>query len=152
MPFWGSNCSNSTVLRIFSFADFDSHSNPLFTEMEILKIWELFKIHQLKLAFEFYRGLIHMDLCSLFKKSEDVHTTNLNLNSNRKNCLFLPSVKTVNYGSRSLRYQCASIWNYFMTSKIRLDDKSILDMSKVHNIHQFKRLLKKHYSFMYTID
>ena len=97
-------------------------------------------------------GLIPTDLCSLFNSSKDVHTTNMNLKSDHKNCLFLPSVKTVHSGSRSLRYQCASLWNYIMTSKIRLDENKVLDMTKIHNVHQFMSKLKKHFSFMYTVD
>lgn len=139
-------------MRILTFSDFDSHSNPLFIDLKILKIRDLIKLQQLKLAYEYCNGLIPTDLCSLFNSSKDVHTTNMNLKSTSKNCLFLPSVKTVHSGSRSLRYQCASWWNYIMTSKIRLDENTILDMTKIHNIHQFMSKLKKHFSFMYTLD
>ena len=138
-------------MRIITFSNYDSHSNPLFIDLKILKVRELIKMQQLKLAFEYCYGIIPIDLQSLFHSSKDTHSTNLVLKSDRKNCLFLPSVKTVHSGSRSLRYQCASLWNFFVTSKVYLDEKTCLDMTKIFNFHQFKKKVKKHFSFMYTI-
>ena len=126
-------------MRIITFSDYDSHSNPLFIDLTILKVRELIKLNQLKkLAYEYCNSIIPNDLKSLFHVSKGTHSTDLTLKSDRKNCLTLPSVKTVHSGSRSLRYQCASLWNYFMTSKILLDEKTCLDMTKIFNFHQFK--------------
>ena len=139
-------------MRIITSSDYDSHSNPLFIDLKILKVRELIKLQQLKLAYEYWNGIIPNDLKSLFHSSKDTHSTNLVLKSNSKNCLSLPSVKTLHSGSRSVRYQCASLWNYFMTSKILLDEKTCLDMTKIFNFHQFKNKVKEHFSFMYTLD
>ena len=80
-------------MRIITFAEFDSHSNPLFIDLKILKVRELIKLQQLKLAYEYCNGIIPNDLKSLFKSSKDTHLTNLDLRSDRKNCLSLPSVR-----------------------------------------------------------
>ena len=41
-------------LRIITFSDFNSHTNPLFMILKLLKVKDLTKLHQLKLVFEFY--------------------------------------------------------------------------------------------------
>ena len=138
-------------MRILTFSDFDCHSNPLFIDLKILKIRDLIKLQHLKLAYEYCNEIIPNDLLSLFNSCKDVHSTNMNLKSNRKNCLFLPSVKTVHSGSRSLKYQCASLWNHIVTSKICLDENKFLDMTRIYNIHQFMTNMKRHFGFMYTV-
>ena len=91
-------------LRIITFSDFNSHTNPLFINLKLLKVKDLIKLHQLKLALEFYEQVIHTDL---FTFSSDMHTTNLVLKSARKNLLYIPAIRTTTYGYRSVKFHCA---------------------------------------------
>ena len=83
----------------------------------------------------------------------------------------IPIIKTVHSGNKSLKFQCASLWNDFMRKKIPLQAKpktyeeyiwnSVtetyekvnpnLDMKLVNNIDQFKRKVKKHFQYTYTL-
>ena len=138
--------------RIITFSDFDAHANPLLIELKLAKFRDIVKSHHLKLSYEFCNNALPSDLNNFFEFREDIHSTNLKLKSTSKNCLALPKTNSVNSGTRSIKHQCATTWNYFMTKKIALDDKNYLDMKRVHNVHQFKRLLKKHFKYSYLSE
>ena len=40
------------------FSDFDSHTNPLFLQLKLLKVRDIIKQQQLKLVYEFYKKSI----------------------------------------------------------------------------------------------
>ena len=42
--------------------DFNSHTNPLFIQLKILKLCDVIKLQQLKLVYEFTNKIVHMDL------------------------------------------------------------------------------------------
>ena len=133
---------------------------PLFIDLKILKIHDVIKLQQLKLAYEYCNNLIPHDLRKLFNCSSDIHTTSLtSLNSVQKNCLIIPLIKTVHSGEKSLKFQCVHLWNHFMTKPIPLQakpktfEKQInpnLDMNLIHSLHQFTSKVKKHFQYMYT--
>ena len=114
-------------VRIMTFAPFNAHTNPIFQELEVLKVRDVIKTQQLKLVFEFQQNCLPDDLMDLFHLTSDVHTTNLVLNSTDRKFLHLPPFKTMTYGKKSIRYQCPKIWNHtFKTGKLQID----LDRSK----------------------
>ena len=83
-------------VRILTFSDFDSHANPLFIDLKILKAHDVIKLQQLKLAYEYSNNLIPQDLRTLFNSSFETHTSTLtSLSSVQKSCLSIPSNKTV---------------------------------------------------------
>ena len=148
-------------VRILTFSDFRSHANPLFTDLKILKVNDVIKLEQLKLAYQYCNNLIPVDLRSLFKCSSEVHTSTLtSLRSVHKGCLIVPKIKSVHSGNKSLKFQCATLWNHFMTKAIPLQpkpktfEKNVnpnLDMQKIFNVRQFSSKIKKHFHYMYTI-
>jgi hypothetical protein len=148
-------------VRILTFSDFDSHANPLFIDLKILKVHDVIKLQQLKLAYEYCNNLIPQDLRTFFNCSSEIHTSTLtSLNSVQKSCLTIPSFKTVHSGNKSLKFQCSSLWNHFMTKTIPLRAKPktfeknvipYLDMKLIFNVHQFLRTVKKHFHYMYTL-
>ena len=146
-------------VRIITFSDFNSHANPLFIDLKILKVHDVIKLQQLKLAYEYCNNLIPYDLRNFFNCSSEIHTTNLTLRSIHKHCLIIPPIKTVHSGNKSLKFQCASLWNHFMTksiplrAKLKTFEKNVnanLDMKLIFNINQFIRTVKKHFYYMYT--
>ena len=148
-------------VRILTFSDFDSHANPLFIELKILKVHDVIKLQQLKLTYEYNNNLIPQDLRTFFKSSFETHALYLtSLNSVLKNCLAIPLVKTVHSGNKSLKFQCPTLWNHFVTKNIPLRakpktfEKNIipnLDMKLIFNVNQFLRTVKKHFHYMYTL-
>ena len=132
-------------LRIMTFSDFNSHTNPLFINLKLLKLNELIKLHQLKLVFEFYEQVIPT---ALFTFSSDMHTTNLVLKSAQKNLLYISATKTTKYGYRSMKFYCAKLWNDTFKKGIIIDGfgKNNVSLSQFHNKSHFKITLKNIFS------
>ena len=73
-----------------SFAAFNSHSNELFIDLELIKVRDLISMYQLKLVYDFHNDRLPSDLMSLFTLSKDVHTQSRELNSAVNNLLYIP--------------------------------------------------------------
>ena len=137
-------------LRIITFSDFNSHTNPLFMNLKLIKVKDLIKLHQLKLVFEFYEQVIPTDLQNLFTFSRDMHTI-LVLRSAGKNFLYIPAIKTSTYGYRSMKFHCAKLWNDTFKKGIAIDgiEKNIVSL---RNKSHLKMTLKKHFLYNYTLE
>ena len=132
--------------KILTFSNFNCEPDPAITELGLTRVCDVITIQQLKLAYEFCNGLLPSDLCNLFNYSRDTQTTNLNLISNTNNYLCIPSIQRVNTGNLSLRFRCAKLWNRFMATKVNVKGSSVPIISLINNIHQFKRVAKKHFN------
>ena len=141
-------------LRILTFSDFNSHTNQLFIDLGLLKVRDIIESQQLKLVYEFYDNLLPTDLQTLFTFSSDIHTTNFVLNSARKNFVHIPSINTVTYGNKSIKYHCAELWNEKFKNGITIDSevKNNVSIDQIFNVSHFKRILKKHFIHRYTLE
>ena len=139
------------VVRIITFSDFNSPSNNLFIRLKIVKFRDILKMQHLKLAFEHSLNAIPTELRKLFTFCSYEHVANMAFKSVRKKCLEIPRIKSVLFGDKSVRNHCATLWKYFVTKVIKLDEINNLDMTRIHNVHQLKRKLKKHFLFTYTL-
>ena len=137
-------------LRIMTFSDFNSHTNPLFLDLKLLKVRDIIKSQQLRIAYDFYTNSLPSDLQKLFQLDSDVH--NYETNSSVKHLIHIPQINTVTYGNKSIKYHCPILWNFTIKNKISIDENSANDISieSIHNPHQFKRVLKKHYLYLYS--
>ena len=84
-----------------TFAPFNSHTNQIFIDLQLIKVRDLIAMSQLKLVYDFLNDRLPTDLMSLFRLSSDVHTTLRRLNSTR--LIYIPNFKTITYGKDSLR-------------------------------------------------
>lgn len=141
-------------VRIITFAPFNSHTNHLFTNLKLLKVNDIIKFYQLKLVYDFFENHLPSDLMSLFRPSGEVHTTNLELNSVRKNLIHIPRINTTSYGNKSIRYHCAKVWNEMFKNgiAINLDKNKNVSLSNIKSDHHFKKVLKKHFLFKYSFE
>ena len=94
------------------------------------------------------------DLRSLFSLSSEVHTTNFLLNSARKNLFHISKINTETYGNKSIKYQCATLWNETFKSGIAInsDPRKNISVTDIRSSHHLKRLLKKHYMLKYSME
>ena len=137
-----------------TFAPFNAHTNPIFQEIELLKVQDVIKTQQLKLVYDFRRNCLPGDLMSLFQFTTDVQTTNLVLNSAANNRLYLPPFKTMNYGKKSIKYQCPKIWNHtFKNESLQINSDRTKDvkLDSIETTDNFKKTLKKHYLYTYSL-
>ena len=140
-------------VRIMTFSDFRCHTNSLFIELKMLKVREIIKSQQLKLVYEFMNNALPTDLQNLFTLSSDIH--NYQLNSAHKQLLHIPRIYTATYGNKSIKFYCADLWNdAFKKNGIAIDNdvKNNVSLDQIFNVHQFKRILKKHFLYSYSLD
>ena len=92
---------------------------------------------------------------SLFVHSSNVHSTDQALNSAINNLIHIPSFDTVTYGKNSIKFYCAQLWNNMFPSgfiQINADHRNDVHLTEINSIHYFKKLLKKHFLYKYSID
>ena len=136
-----------------TFSPWNSSTNHLFIQLNLLKVREIIKLNHLKLVYDFQCQHLPLNLMSLFTLSKDVHTTNLMLNSSINNLLFIPTIETKTYGNQSIRYHCAKLWNdTFKTGSLQITELKHEQISLINSIHQFKNILKKHYLYQYYLE
>ena len=141
-------------LRILKFAPFNSHANQLFIDLKFLEVKDIINTHQLKLVYDYFINNLPTDLTSLFSLSSEVHTTNLDLNSARKNLLHISKINTETYGNKSIKHHCATLWNETFKYGIEINANSHknLSVADIKSSHHLTRVLKKHYLFKYSLD
>ena len=135
-------------IRIITFSDFRSPTNHLFIKHKILKVRDVIKLYQLKLVHDFFDNILPSNLQHLFTLSSEVHRYQLR----RK--LHVPSISTSTYGLLSIKYHCPVLWNKTFEHGIPIDNHVRNNVREDHilSIHQFKRILKKHFLFSYSIE
>ena len=115
---------------------------------------KVIKMQQLKVSYDFQEKSLPDDLMDLFRLSTNVHTTNQTLNSALNNLIHIPKIKTVTYGNNSIRYHCAKLWNQmFRTGSFHINSNPENDVKlcKVNSIHYFKKKLKQHFLYEYSL-
>ena len=106
-------------LRIINFAPYNSHTNILFSNDKLLKFQDIIKLEQMKIIFEFKRNSLPLDLNNLFQENKEI---NCHFTQNVTKGLFIPQIRTKTYGSKSLKYSPAVLWN----NHLKQDSKIII--------------------------
>ena len=96
------------ALRIMTFANFDSHSSPLFKKLNILKLTDLIFIKTASFMFDFKRNNLPYMFSNFFTSVSKIHSYNTRLASSLS--YSLSKIRT-NYGKFGLRYNGSKIWN-----------------------------------------
>ena len=123
------NVLQKKCLRIINFAAYNSHTNLLFKDSQILKLDDIIKNNQIILAFQFVNNLLPDDLNNLFNRNVNkYHTRNM-----EKGGLILPKINSVSYGEKSLCFQVPKTWNLFISTNTK----------QINNTEQLKHELKK---------
>ena len=134
-------------LRIITFSDFRSHTNHLFIKHKILKVRDIINLQHLLLLFKFLDNSLPTDLITLFKLNAEIHRYQT------RQVFHIPGVDTSTYGINSIKFHCPVLWNKTWTHGVATDgEKSNVSFNHIHSVHQFKRTLKKHYLYNYTLS
>ena len=133
-------------LRILTFSDFRSHTNHLFIKHNILKVREIIKLQQLHLLYNFLNDSLPTDLKKLFKLNDDVHS------HHTRQAFHVPSVNTSTFGINSIKYHCPDLWNKTWTNSIAIDKDKNVSFDQIHSVYQFKRTLRKHFLYSYSLE
>ena len=141
-------------VRILKFAPFNSQTNRIFIDLKLLKVRDIIKIHQLKLAYDYFTNNLPCDLTNLFSLSSEIHTTGMHLNSARKNLFHISKIDTETYGNKSLKHLCSMLWNETFKDGIALncDFPRNSAVTVINSNHHLIRVLKSHYLYNYSLE
>ena len=105
----------SIIKTIFYFRNelcalllFLQHTNPLFKSLNLVKLYDLFKISTATFVFKFHDYILPTNFNSFFTPVNQVHHYNTRLSSIFSYSLSKPKT---NYGLLNIRYQGPVIWN-----------------------------------------
>ena len=104
------------------FANYDSHSSPIFRQLELLKINDLVVIHTALSMQQYYSKQLPETFDNLFQPLSCKHNYKTRLAS--KNNYYLPKART-NFGKFNVRYYVVNIWTSLDSSE-KLMNKSAL--------------------------
>ncbi len=116
------------VVRAIAFKSFSSPSTPIFSDLQILKLDDLFKLKLLIFVYESVNKSSPVCFHNFFETLSSVHKYNTRQAS--KGDIFMTQENTYLYGLRSIRYAGAKAWNDIPHS-IKLSPTSINFRSKL---------------------
>ena len=97
------------VVRAIAFKSFSSPSTPIFSELKILKLYDLFELKLLSFVYESVNMISPVFFHSFFETVTVVHQYDTRQAS--KGDIFMTQENTLQYGLRSVRYAGAKFWN-----------------------------------------
>ncbi len=97
------------AIRAISFEHFTAPSTPIFSDLKILKLQDLFHLKLLSFVYECVNKISPSCFHSFFKLVGSVHQHGTR--QVIKNNIFLTQKNTLQYGLRSVRYCGAKYWN-----------------------------------------
>ena len=104
-------------------------SDPLFKELKILKVYDIYKLTILKFVYESLNKLNPNQFHTYYNYPADAHNTA----ANREKNLDPPMVRTVTYGLKSVKYAGCILWNNLS-----------LEIRNAVSINVFNSWTKKH--------
>ena len=84
----------------------------MFIENNLLKFEDIVESSQLKLIFDFNNGFLPDDIYNLFTFTKDIHGYNSHIV--KSGGMFIPQIRTCNFGNKSLTYAAPVTWNNFL--------------------------------------
>ena len=122
------------ALRIISFSDFRANSNPLYSNLKILKLRDQIVLQNCLFIHDALNNASPNCFNEYFKRTREIHP--LNTRNANLGCLFASHSGTMRYGIFSITNKCISNWNG-IPKTLKLD---LLTLTR----HQLKTKLTKH--------
>ena len=119
------------VVRAVGFMNFNSPSSPIFSDLKILKLYDLFHLKLLLFVYESVNRISPSVFHNFFEILSDVHQHDTR--QARKGDIFMARHNTLQYGERSIRYSGAKSWNNIP-----------LNIKQSPSVTSFRRQLKLH--------
>ena len=130
------------IVRMITFADkFPrpigplAHTPPIFHELEILTITDVFKVQTAKFVYNCVNVLSPVQFRSFFTFTN----SNYNTAASRNESLYIPHARTTNYGLNSIKNIGARIWNHIpINIRSNVSVKSFTKNLKQHFLSSYK--------------
>ena len=101
--------SQKKVIRAITFSQPTSHSSPLFADLKILKLGDIYQLHISSFAFECLHDIAPAQFKDFFRSISSIHS--YNTRGATRGDFFLVRKNTLQYGIRSISYNGVRIWN-----------------------------------------
>ena len=95
--------------RIATNSDFREHATPLFNQLKLLHIHDIFKLQQVEFMYKWTNNKDNYK--TIFPNYFTANSTYHHHNTRQKNQLRLPKTKTIYYGQAMIKYTAPIIWN-----------------------------------------
>ena len=110
------------AIRAISFADFHEHTSPIFKDLNILKLKDMFELQVSNLMWDFDHGTLPPSLSRYFKRCNSMH--NLNTRQAQHGKLYVKKCNTLTYGLNSFYVQGSKILNKLMDTDLYTKSRS----------------------------
>ena len=122
------------ALRIITFSDFHAECNPLYADLNIIKLADQVTLQNCLFVHDTLKKVSPICFDDYFTLTKTIHS--LNTKNSNLGCLFVTSNNTVTYGLHSITSKCISDWNK-ITKKFNLDLLTIKRYKLKYNIKLF---------------
>ena len=127
------------AIRIISFSEPKSHSEPLFKSLNLLKFNDVIELQILSFVYQWSHRLLPPCFSEYFKFTSSVHS-----NSTRQSCnrnLYVASVNTTQFGLRPLKFSGSRFWNSLLAN-----------ITNSNSLRIFRKTLKNSMLDCYSIN
>ena len=97
------------AVRVISHQPFLAHSLPIFKDLKLLRVVDIFKLRLLSFVYESVSMVAPDCFHNFFSLNSTVHCHNTRQST--RGDLFLANINTSQYGLKSIRYLGAKLWN-----------------------------------------
>ena len=128
------------ALRIISFSDFGAKTNPLYSNLNILKLRDQIVLQNCLFIHDALNNIAPRCFNDYFKHTRDIHT--IPTRHANIGCLFPSQYGTIRYGICSITNNCISNWNalsktlnidLFTLTRYQLKNKLLQHLKKAYN-------------------
>ena len=118
LSIWGNTYSSTLrpliilqkrTIRTITFSVPDEHSEPLFKELEILKLTDLVTLHNALLVYHYHHNLLPSSFENVFQTVASIHSYNTRLAS--ESSYYINTIKA-NYGKFNFCFVAVKVWNH----------------------------------------
>ena len=102
------------AVRAISHQPFLAHSLPIFKDLKLLRIVDIFKLKLLSFVYESVNMVVPVYFHTFFFMNSTLHCHNTRQST--RGDLFLANINTSLYGLKSIRYLGAKLWNELLTA------------------------------------
>ena len=144
-----------SAMRIMTFSEFRAHSEPLFSQLKILKFTDNISLINCIFVHDFLKGNLPIAFESIFTRADEIYSTETR--QVKSGMLFTPRYKGTEYGLKSIYKSCINSWNS-LTQQINLIHQAThrnklkspdIDL-KSYSRGNLKSIISKHFISAYT--
>ena len=138
-----------------TFSEFRAHSEPLFSQLKILKFTDNISLINCIFVHDFLKGNLPIAFESIFTRADEIYSTETR--QVKSGMLFTPRYKGTEYGLKSIYKSCINSWNS-LTQQINLIHQAThrnklkspdIDL-KSYSRGNLKTIISKHFISAYT--